>query len=107
MTLPLPVCGCGRTLPRPLKPLWPATVWCVCGAARTFPSPRSEKQLEHLKRVSAGTRFTAKKRREGGIPGVSGAGAVPTPSPTPIVPPNASTQGKRADSTVKDGEVSG
>ena len=42
----LPKCGCGRTMPPPMPCIWPATVFCPCGARRNFPRMVSSRQAE-------------------------------------------------------------
>lgn len=50
------VCACGRTMPILYVK---GTVYCPCGAARTFPQPRSEKQKECARKAGMATRFKA------------------------------------------------
>jgi hypothetical protein len=53
----LPRCGCGRTLPRPMPCLWPATVFCPCGARHNFP------RRETSAKVRAQAREMGRKRQ--------------------------------------------
>lgn len=79
-TEPLPRCACGRTLPRPLKPLWPATVFCPCGARHNFPRRETSAKVREQAREMGRKRQAAirsEKAKNGGL----GGGAATTPLP--------------------------
>lgn len=86
-TNPLPQCArCGRTLPRPLKPLWPALVFCPCGApGRPFPEPISEEQAAVRRQIMQGI-----NRRRAGKGPIGGPHPEP-PEHTPESPLDAPT----------------
>lgn len=92
---PLPKCArCGRTLPRPLKPLWPAVVFCPCGApGRKFPEPISEEQVAIRRQTMQ--KVNARRLGKGKVRG------------QPAKPPERLTEGRLdASSHVPDGGLS-
>lgn len=60
---PLPVCACGRTLPRPRRCLWPAVVFCPCGAAHRFPRREASARQRELARARCHTINQRRKAR--------------------------------------------
>ena len=101
MTKPLPVCVCGRTLPRPLPCIWPATVWCTCGAAYSFPRREASAKVRELAR-EMGRATQARKRAERAEGGVTPSPAPPAPgkpargAPGPVYPKVGDTGGDHA-----------
>ena len=65
-TNPLSKCArCGRTQPRPLPIIWPATVWCVCGVAKNYPEPISPEQAAVRRQTMQ--RINARRGRNGAV----------------------------------------
>jgi hypothetical protein len=56
-------CGCGRTIPPPLKSLWPAAVFCQCGARHNFPRRETPAKVRERAR-EAMLRFNEKRARQ-------------------------------------------
>jgi hypothetical protein len=82
-------CGCGRTIPRPVKALWPATVFCPCGARHNFPRRETPAKVRERAR-EAMRRLNEKRARL--TPGC------PTPTGTRPGPGTGSTETPSAKS---------
>ena len=80
---PLPKCACGRTIPPPLKPLWPAAVFCQCGARHNFPRREASDTVREQARAM-GRKQQAALRLEKAKNSTPGAGPVSDPYPSPI-----------------------